>query len=344
MVASWLALSRELLLRVHRDHDILTEKFDLPLNARLIGVITGISDPHRGGRSVAILTFATASAKQVSIVYKPRDLRIDAAFHQLICEVSATTPDSSALRGLTVLPLDDYGYVEWVAHEICSSDEELADFYRNAGRLTAILYVLGCNDCHNENVIAHRNQLILVDAETLLQGVPRRTIPVPYSPTARDTLEARMGDSVVRIGLLPQWFSSLENVFRATSAHWESEAPAAEHETYTGWSALNTDGMVSGTTTRPACLPMSSPVGIGSPNRFSDLLRTIAAAFFSNSRSSLKTGGRGSVTTGHWSNFAICAAGSFAGRPGSIFGCAPNCWSWLRCETKPPNARPSTPG
>ena len=94
-VASWLALSRELLLRVHRDHDILTEKFDLPLNARLIGVKTGISDPHRGGRSVAILTFATASAKQVSIVYKPRDLRVDAAFHQLICEVSATTPDSS---------------------------------------------------------------------------------------------------------------------------------------------------------------------------------------------------------------------------------------------------------
>ena len=44
-VASWLALSRELLLRVHRDHDILTEKFDLPLNARLIGVKTDISNP-----------------------------------------------------------------------------------------------------------------------------------------------------------------------------------------------------------------------------------------------------------------------------------------------------------
>jgi lantibiotic modifying enzyme len=57
---------------------------------------------------------------------------------------------------------------------MCSNDKELPDFYRNAGRLAAILYILGCNDCHNENVIAHRSQLVLVDAETLLQGAPRR--------------------------------------------------------------------------------------------------------------------------------------------------------------------------
>ena len=141
--------------------------------------------------------------------------------------------------------------------------------------------MLGCNDCHNENVIAHRNQLILVDAETLLQGVPRRTIPVPYSPTARDTLEARMGDSVVRIGLLPQWFFIAgERIPRDVSA-LGIEAPAAEHETYTGWSALNTDGIVSGTTTRPARLPMSSPVGIGSPNRFSDFTTDYCGGFLS---------------------------------------------------------------
>jgi type 2 lantibiotic biosynthesis protein LanM len=276
-VASWLVSSRELLLHVHRDHEMLTEKFDLPVDARLIGVKTGISDPHRGGRSVAILTFATGSPNQVSIVYKPRDLRIDAAYHQLISEVSATTPDAPHLRSLTVLPLDGYGYVEYVDHEICSSDEELADFYHNAGRLTAILYILGCNDCHNENVIAHRNQLILVDAETLLQGVPRRAIQ--DSPTARDTLEARVGDSVVRIGLLPHWFFiARERIPRDVSA-LGIEPPAAEHETYTGWSALNTDGMVTGPAMRRARLPMSLPVGIGSPNRLSDFTTDYCAGF-----------------------------------------------------------------
>jgi len=105
-VTSWLASSRELLLRVQRDREMLTKTFDLPVGARLIGVKTGISDPHRGGRSVAILTFATDSANQVSVVYKPRDLRVEAAYHQLISEVSATTPDAPPLRGLIVLPLD----------------------------------------------------------------------------------------------------------------------------------------------------------------------------------------------------------------------------------------------
>jgi type 2 lantibiotic biosynthesis protein LanM len=278
-VASWLTSSRELLLRVQRNHEMLTEKFNLPVGARLIGVKTGISDPHRGGRSVAILTFARDSANQVSVVYKPRDLRIDAAYHQLISEVSATTPDVAPLRSLTVLPLDGYGYVEYVAHETCSNDEELADFYCNAGRLTAILYVLGCNDCHNENVIAHRNQLILVDAETLLQGVPRRAIPDPDTATARDSLEARLGASVVRIGLLPQWFVIAgERIPRDVSA-LGVEPPAAEHETYTGWSALNTDGMVTGPAIRRAPLPVSLPVGIGSLNRPSDFTADYCAGF-----------------------------------------------------------------
>ena len=86
---------------------------------------------------------------------------------------------------------------------------------------------------------------------------------------------------MVRIGLLPQWFFIAgERIPRDVSA-LGIEAPAAEHETYTGWSALNTDGMVSGTTTRPARLPMSSPVGIGSPNRFSDFTTDYCGGFLS---------------------------------------------------------------
>ena len=89
---------------------MLTETFNLPKGARLVGVKAGMSDPHRGGSSVAILTFATDSASQMSIVYKPRDLRIDAAYNKLVADVSATTPAVEPLRSLIVLPLDGYGY------------------------------------------------------------------------------------------------------------------------------------------------------------------------------------------------------------------------------------------
>jgi type 2 lantibiotic biosynthesis protein LanM len=278
-VAFWLASSREILLRTHRDREMLTGTFNLPKGARLVGVKTGMSDPHRGGSSVAILTFATDSADQMSVVYKPRDVRIDAAYHKLVADVSATTPNVEALRSLIVLPLDGYGYVEFVAHEVCSNDKELTDFYRNAGRLAAILYILGCNDCHNENVIAHRSQLVLVDAETLLQGALRRAIPDTAEATARDSLEARLGDSVMRIGLLPHWFFIAgERVPRDVSA-LGIESPTAEHEAYTGWCALNTDGMVMGRAMRRARLPMSLPVGIGNSNRLNDFRAEFCAGF-----------------------------------------------------------------
>jgi hypothetical protein len=92
-IAFWLASSREILLRSHRDREMLTYTFNIPKDARLVGVKTGMSDPHRRGSSVAILTFATDAANQMSVVYKPRDIRIDAAYHKLVADVSATTPN-----------------------------------------------------------------------------------------------------------------------------------------------------------------------------------------------------------------------------------------------------------
>lgn len=278
-VAFWLASSRELLLRTRRDHEPLTEAFTLPKGARLVRVRTGMSDPHRGGSSVAILTFEADPSDQKRVVYKPRDVRIDAAYHQIVAELSATTPHVEPLRHLIVLPRDGYGYVEFVAHELCADDNELSDFYRNAGRLAALLYILGCNDCHNENVIAHRRQLVLVDAETLLQGEPRRAPRDSAEGTARDSLEARLGDSVMRIGLLPNWlFVSRERVPSDVSALGIAP-PASEHESFTGWCALNTDGMVVGPAHRRARLPMSLPVGIGSPNRLHEFRADLCAGF-----------------------------------------------------------------
>ena len=152
-VAHWLSSSREILTRVHSDRQLLVTTFDLLIDARLTGIRQNLSDPHRGGRTVAILTFASdaSACGPRSVVYKPKDLRIDQAFHRLMSEVPAPTPADGALQSITVVARADYGYMEYVPHKICLSTQELRSFYRNAGRLTAILYLLGCNDCHNEN-------------------------------------------------------------------------------------------------------------------------------------------------------------------------------------------------
>lgn len=276
-VGSWLDTGRELLERVRRDRNVLADTFGLPTDARLVGVQTGLSDPHRGGRTVAILTFAAGDTR--AVVYKPKDLEVDAAYNALISDLSRSTPDAPPLRSLTVLPRDGYGYAEYVEHRICTSHEELRAFYRNAGRLTAILYILGCNDCHYENVIAHGDQLILVDGETVLQGTLHPGFSGAGEATARAALDARLADSVVRIGLLPHWFFiGPERIPRDFSA-LGIESRKSAHELSTGWLALNTDGMVTGDAAHTAAQPMSLPVGIGTLNPLSEFSRDYRAGF-----------------------------------------------------------------
>src|SRR5262249_14760705 len=151
--------------------------------------------------------------------------------------------------------------MEYVPHNVCVSEQELCSFYRNAGRLTAILYLLGCSDCHNENLIAHRDQLLLVDAESLFQGTPFMRNTDRRSSAVRNRLWDLIGNSVVRIGLLPQWhFSGDERTPHDVSA-LGIQPPQSEYEQGIGWIGLNTDGMVSSRVERAACLPTSLPVG-----------------------------------------------------------------------------------
>jgi type 2 lantibiotic biosynthesis protein LanM len=278
-VAHWLSSTREILTRVHRDHQLLATTFDLPVDARLTGIRQNLSDPHRGGRRISLLTFASEACSPRAVVYKPKDLRIDQAFNRLISEVAAPTPADGPLQSVTVVACAGYGYMEYVPHKICASDQELRSFYRNTGRLTAILYLLGCNDCHNENLIAHRDQLLLVDAETLFQGTPYERNTDWRSSTVRNDMYDRIGNSVVRIGLLPQWyFVGGQRTPRDVSA-LGIQPPQSEQQQGVGWIELNTDGMVSGRVERAAHLPTSLPVGIGSHNRLSDFAEDFCDGF-----------------------------------------------------------------
>src|SRR5215218_5807468 len=53
----WREATSELLARVHADREPLAAAFGIPEEATLADVRPGLSDPHRGGRTVAALTF-----------------------------------------------------------------------------------------------------------------------------------------------------------------------------------------------------------------------------------------------------------------------------------------------
>ncbi len=273
-VGQWRAASHELLSRVRDDHAVLVRAFELPANAQLVGVRQDLSDPHHGGRMAALLTFASPGtlSEERRVVYKPKDLRIDGALQRLLSELPLSAPDDAPLRSIEVVARDGYGYMEWVAHKVCATDEALAAFYRNAGRLAAVLYLLGCTDCHFENLIAHGDQLVLIDAETLFEGVPDEPPGEQRASTARTALHEQMSRSVIRLGLLPQWQVAGEQRMARDVSALGLEPPKHSRRKVAGWIALNSDGMLAGEIEEDISLATSLPVGIGSPNRLADFV------------------------------------------------------------------------
>jgi lantibiotic modifying enzyme len=147
----WLDYHCELLTRVHHDRAALIERFRMPADALLCSIAPNLSDPHRGGRTVARLSFRSESdpAQEHPLAYKPKDVRLDHAFQRLLTELPPPTPADRPLASLVVLSRSGYGYMEWAYRQVCQDGGELGLFYRNAGRLAAILHLLGGTDCHH---------------------------------------------------------------------------------------------------------------------------------------------------------------------------------------------------
>lgn len=240
----------------------------------------GLSDPHRGGRAVAILTFALNDQNH-KVVYKPKDMRVDLVYQEALCDLNSNCTLPS-LKTLKVLCCNEYGYMEFVPHQLCKSKEELILFYRNAGRLTAILNLLGCTDCHFENLIACGDQLVLIDTETLLEAdLPDHIANASgeKAHTGPSELTKKFHGSVLRSGLLPCWMFigqiKIATDISALGVNPPSEAKVPSR----GWLGLNSDDMLAGRVHIPAEMPTSLPVDIGQANPLSDHLESFCAGF-----------------------------------------------------------------
>ncbi|WP_002636955.1 type 2 lanthipeptide synthetase LanM family protein [Myxococcus hansupus] len=195
-IASWEHASLELMQRLAQDAPALWRHFnggEAP--GRLVEVQGGLSDPHRGGRSVSVLRFESG----LQLVYKPRPLAAEAAFQHLLAWLNARglTP---SLRTVEVLPRDDYGWMEFVRAAPCDSAEAVRRFHERQGGLIALLYAMDVIDMHYENLIAAGEHPVLVDLETLFH-------PYTLARSMRE-VESQPGTvldgTVLKSGLLPQ--------------------------------------------------------------------------------------------------------------------------------------------
>lgn len=157
--------AQELFRRLARDrHEIEASLGGGRAAGSVREVQSGLSDPHDGGRTVAVVHFASG----LRVVYKPRPVGLEAAFERLL-QWWNRSAGGLELLAPRVVCRRGYGWMEFVAHRPCPDRSAAGRYYERAGALIALAGLLDATDLHCGNVIAHGQYPVIVDLETLLQ-------------------------------------------------------------------------------------------------------------------------------------------------------------------------------
>ena len=233
LTRQWLATTREFLTRLHTDIDVIRrDVLNVPHGSAVAGIRCGLSDPHRGGRSVLLVEFEDG----LRVLYKPKDLRIDVAWERLVERLNAQA--SIDLRVAHTLAREGYGWTEFVEHSGCRNDQQFASFFRRAGAWLGLLHCFAVTDMHQENLIAVGDQPVPVDLETTLQAAEQSRAD---NEDAKAYAAAReiISDSVIATGLLPAYGRAADDTFFAVggvASDWAAQRKLA-------WIDVNSDAM-----------------------------------------------------------------------------------------------------
>ena len=195
-ITKWQVRTTLLFHRIESDYTKISKSF---FDSVYLGKVSSISYSamvsHDLNGSVATVTFETGA----KIIYKPRSSKLDSVYAGIVHWMNSTQHDIKLFCHKT-LDRNDYSWHEFLCFKPCKTEIEVKEFYYKLGYIAGILQVTGANDYHYGNIIAQRDNPVLIDNETL------------FSPDIRienhrhhrgDTKIAEMADnSIVRSLLL----------------------------------------------------------------------------------------------------------------------------------------------
>jgi type 2 lantibiotic biosynthesis protein LanM len=231
----WIDASRELIMRL--DADVAMVRRDLlrsGTRSRVAKIEGKLSDPHNGGRSVQIVTFEDCT----QVVYKPKDLRVDACWHHLVDRLNRADPPVN-LKAVRVVSRDGYGWTELIEHAGCANRQDFNKFFRRAGAWLALFHCFAANDMHQENMIAAGDHPVPIDLETILQAAPEAQKAHDPEGHAFVLATETIADSVSMIGLLPAYGRSPDNDIFVIGGMAHNQASRTDY----AWDHMNSDSM-----------------------------------------------------------------------------------------------------
>jgi class II lanthipeptide synthase len=249
LTRQWIDATREFIDRLAADlPEIRRVLIKARGDAKIVEITSGISDPHNGGRCVTIVAFADGTR----VVYKPKDLRLDLAWRELVERLNRAGAPIK-LKTVEALSRDGYGWTEFIDHAGCAEPRDCDTFFRRAGAWLALLHCFVATDIHQENMIAVGDHPVPIDLETILQPSAEEHKIGAAEAEAFDAAMDIIANSVMTVGLLPAYGRSVDNnVFAmgGMTADWGARKVIR-------WMQVNTDAM------RPV---KAEEAGAGTPN------------------------------------------------------------------------------
>jgi type 2 lantibiotic biosynthesis protein LanM len=230
----WIETCREFVLRLDADLAAIREVLEGRGKGGVSKIEGGFSDPHNGGRSVKIVTFADGS----TIVYKPKDLRVDVAWHDLIGRLNRAEPPIE-LMAAKAIARESYGWMVCIEHTGCATPDEFSSFFRRVGSWLALFHCFAANDMHQENMIAAGSHPVPIDLETILQSSTDDQQRSEPEDAAFDAAMEKLANSVMATGLLPAYGRGPDNKIFAiggVTADWNTKIRIR-------WENINSDDM-----------------------------------------------------------------------------------------------------
>ena len=145
----------------HKDIKDIEYAFNLK-NIKIVDVDVCLGDGHNGES-----TSSVCLSDGTKLIYKPRNIGITHSYNSFIGWVNSKI--NTDLKTFKVLNYVNYGWIEFVHNEPVHTKEDLEEYYRKAGVLSAVTLLLGSKDCHHENLIASGKNPVIIDHETIIQ-------------------------------------------------------------------------------------------------------------------------------------------------------------------------------
>jgi len=235
VVRQWIDTTSELLVRMQSDLENIRTSITHSGPGVKVDAITGdVSDPHNFGHSVQIITLDD----QTRFVYKPKDLGLDVAWHDLIVAFNAESPPVE-LKPVKAIACHQYGWTEFIEHTTCQATSDLEMFYRRSGAWLAVFHLFCSSDMHYENIRAHGAHPVPIDLEMILQATtPEAEQETPETAALIEASQSVV-NSVLMVGMLPSYTKSPNHkIVDAGGLNAANTRAVLGH-----WKNINTDGM-----------------------------------------------------------------------------------------------------